>query len=365
MRLLVISNMYPSETDKVYGTFVRNFVEDARRRNAGGVTELVAIRGKRKGAAAKAAAYAAFYAKTLYKLLFKSYDIVYVHTITFTSIPLRVASWFRRLPLVFNVHGDDVLPETAMKKRLKRIAAPMLPRAKMIVSPSVYYRKVLREEFRALIDYTDIFVSPSGGLGPKFYYDTPKAPESQTLTLGFVSRIDHGKGWKTLLDAVALLRQRGIACRAIIAGKGAQSQQLEEAIKEKGLIDCVKYIGPQSHDSLPALYRSFDLFIFPTERRAESLGLVGIEAMAAGTPVIASRIGGPSGYVIDDVNGYLFDTGDANVLADRIEEFSALSKDDKLRLSEGAMKTAADYHTDDVQRELYDKLLSLIGGKGQ
>ena len=365
MRLLVISNMYPSETDKVYGTFVRNFVEDARRRNAGGTTELVAIRGKRKGAAAKAAAYAAFYAKTLYKLLFKSYDIVYVHTITFTSIPLRVASWFRRLPLVFNVHGDDVLPETAMKKRLKRIAAPMLPRAKMIVSPSVYYRKVLREEFPALIDYTDIFVSPSGGLGPKFYYDTPKAPESQTLTLGFVSRIDHGKGWKTLLDAVALLRQRGIACRAIIAGKGAQSQQLEEAIKEKGLIDCVKYIGPQSHDSLPALYRSFDLFIFPTERRAESLGLVGIEAMAAGTPVIASRIGGPSGYVIDDVNGYLFDTGDANVLADRIEEFSALSKDDKLRLSEGAMKTAADYHTDDVQRELYDKLLSLIGGKGQ
>ncbi len=362
MRLLVISNMYPSETDKVYGTFVRNFVEDARRRNAGGTTELVAIRGKRKGAAAKAAAYAAFYAKTLYKLLFKSYDIVYVHTITFTSIPLRVASWFRRLPLVFNVHGDDVLPETAMKKRLKRIAAPMLPRAKMIVSPSVYYRKVLREEFPALIDYTDIFVSPSGGLGPKFYYDTPKAPESQTLTLGFVSRIDHGKGWKTLLDAVALLRQRGIACRAIIAGKGAQSQQLEEAIKEKGLIDCVKYIGPQSHDSLPALYRSFDLFIFPTERRAESLGLVGIEAMAAGTPVIASRIGGPSGYVIDDVNGYLFDTGDANVLADRIEEFSALSKDDKLRLSEGAMKTAADYHTDDVQRELYEKLLTLVGG---
>lgn len=362
MRLLVISNMYPSETDKVYGTFVRNFVEDARRRNADGITELVAIRGKRKGAVSKAAAYASFYAKTLYKLLFKSYDIVYVHTITFTSIPLRIASWLRCLPLVFNVHGDDVLPETDMKKKLKSIAAPMLPRAKMIVSPSVYYRKVLREEFPALIDYTDIFVSPSGGLGPKFYYDKPKAPASQTLTLGFVSRIDHGKGWKTLLDAVAQLRQRGIDCQCIIAGKGAQSQQLEAAIKKEGLSDLVKYIGPQSHDSLPALYRSFDLFIFPTERRAESLGLVGIEAMAAGTPVIASRIGGPSGYVIDDVNGYLFDTGDANALADRIEKFNSLSKDEKLQLSEEAMRTAAGYHTDDVQRELYEKLLTLVGG---
>lgn len=362
MRLLVISNMYPSETDKVYGTFVRNFVEDARRRNADGITELVAIRGKRKGAASKAAAYASFYAKTLYKLLFKSYDIVYVHTITFTSIPLRIASWLRCLPLVFNVHGDDVLPETDMKKKLKSIAAPMLPRAKMIVSPSIYYRKVLREEFPALIDYTDIFVSPSGGLGPKFYYVKPKAPASQTLTLGFVSRIDHGKGWKTLLDAVAQLRQRGIDCQCIIAGKGAQSQQLEAAIKKEGLSDLVKYIGPQSHDSLPALYRSFDLFIFPTERRAESLGLVGIEAMAAGTPVIASRIGGPSGYVIDDVNGYLFDTGDANALADRIEKFNSLSKDEKLQLSEEAMRTAAGYHTDDVQRELYEKLLTLVGG---
>ncbi len=360
MRLLVISNMYPSETDKVYGTFVRNFVEDARRRNADGITELVTIRGKRKGAAAKAAAYVSFYSNALYKLLFKRYDIVYVHTITFTSIPLRVASWFRRLPLVFNVHGDDVLPETSMKKGLKRIAAPMLPKAMMIVSPSVYYRNVLREEFPSLADYTNIFVSPSGGIGPKFYYDRPKKPASQSITLGFVSRIDQGKGWKTLLDAVALLRQRGISCRAGIAGKGAQSDQLKNAIKEMNLGNYVEYIGPQSHEALPALYRSFDLFIFPTERRAESLGLVGIEAMAAGTPVIASRIGGPSGYIVDDVNGYLFDTGNANALADRIEKFHKLDEGMKLRLSAGALDTAGEYRTADVQKRLYDKLLSLI-----
>lgn len=360
MRLLVISNMYPSESDKVYGTFVRNFVEDARRRNADGVTELVAIRGKRKGAAAKAAAYVSFYAKTLYKLIFKSYDIVYVHTITFTSIPLRVASWLRRLPLVFNVHGTDVLTDNKLKRKLRDIAEPLLPRAKMIVCPSEFFRNVLYNEFPGLANYTNIFVSPSGGLGPKFYYDKPKAPESQTLTLGFVSRIDHGKGWKTLLDAVALLRPRGIACRAIIAGKGAQSQQLEAAIKDQRLSDCVEYIGPQPQEQLPELYRNFDLFIFPSER--ESLGLVGIEAMAAGTPVIATKSGGPTHYIVNGHNGCLIEIGDSKALADRIEEFNALSKDDKLRLSEGALRTAADYHTDDVQRELYEKLLTLAGG---
>lgn len=360
MRLLVISNMYPSETDKVYGTFVRNFVEDARRRNAGGTTELVAIRGKRKGAAAKAAAYAAFYAKTLYKLLFKSYDIVYVHTITFTSIPLRVASWFRRLPLVFNVHGTDVLTDNKLKRKLRDIAEPLLPRAKMIVCPSEFFCNVLYNEFSGLANYTNIFVSPSGGLGPKFYYYKPKAPTSQILTLGFVSRIDHGKGWKTLLDAISLLRRRNISCRAVIAGKGAQSQQLEATIKSQKLSDCVEYIGPQPQELLPELYRKFDLFIFPSER--ESLGLVGIEAMAAGTPVIATKSGGPTYYIINDRNGYLIEIGDSKTLADRIEKFSALSKEDKLRLSEGAMKTAADYHTDDIQRELYEKLLTLVGG---
>lgn len=360
MRLLVISNMYPSETDKVYGTFVRNFVEDARRRNADGITELVAIRGKRKGAAAKAAAYAAFYAKTLYKLLFKSYDIVYVHTITFTSIPLRVASWLRRLPLVFNVHGTDVLTDNKLKRKLRDIAEPLLPKAKMVVCPSEFFRNVLYNEFSGLANYTNIFVSPSGGLAPKFYYDTPKVPESQTLTLGFVSRIDYGKGWKTLLDAVVLLRQRGITCRAVFAGKGAQSQQLESAIKEQGLSDCVEYIGPQPQEQLPELYRSFDLFIFPSER--ESLGLVGIEAMAAGTPVIATKSGGPTHYILNGINGYLIEIGDSKTLADRIEEFNALSKEKKHHLSEGALKTAVDYHTDDVQRELYEKLLTLVGG---
>lgn len=360
MRLLVISNMYPSESDPVYGTFVRNFVEDARRRNTYGATELVAICGKRKGKAAKAMAYVNFYSTALWKLLFNNYDIIYVHTITFPSIPLRIASWFRRLPLVFNVHGDDVLPQNRLKKTLKRIAAPLLPKAKMIVSPSVYYRNVLKEEFPALADYTNIFVSPSGGLSPDFYYNTPKTPAAQPITIGFVSRIDHGKGWKTLLEAIDTLKKRGVGCRAVIAGKGAQTPQLQASIKAMNLSDCVEYIGAQSHKQLPELYRSFDVFIFPTERRAESLGLVGIEAMAAGTPVIASKIGGPSGYVIDGVNGYLFTTGDATALADKIEIFCNLTDDAKLRLSEGAMATASHYHTDDVQRELYEKLLGLI-----
>lgn len=358
MKVITISNMYPSETDPVYGTFVKNFVDELKSRNPGAVNDIAVIAGKRKGKLAKAKAYVGFYLSVIWKLLRRRYDVVYVHTITFPIIPLRVAMLFRRLNVVFNVHGDDVLPNTRMKERLKHIARPVLPKATMIVVPSDYFKEVVLNEFEG-VEADKIFVSPSGGLHSRFYVESSCDSVGNTIKLGFVSRIDQGKGWDLFLKAVAGLNAAGIDCRGVMAGRGAQSGQMLELIEELGLREKVDYLGAVAQDKLPGVYGSVDLFIFPSIREAESLGLVGLEAMAAHTPVVASAMAGPAGYVKDGVNGYLFTPGDSNALVACVKRYLSLDASLRKKMADKAYETALDYRADDVAEKLYNRLVEI------
>lgn len=358
MDILTISNMYPSDSDPVYGTFVKNFIDELRNRNSNGRNDIAVIAGKRKGKISKTLAYVGFYSSILLKLLAHRYDLVYVHTITFPIIPIRIASVFCRRKFVFNVHGDDVLPSTPLKKKLKELARPILPKAAMIVVPSPYFADVVLHEFKGVTPER-IFISPSGGLNKRFYIPNKKVRDVDSkLTLGFVSRIDRGKGWDTFLLAVKRLADDGADVNAVIAGRGAQTPDMFKMIEELGLNNSVRYLGPVTPDKLPDVYASFDIFIFPTILR-ESLGLVGLEAMAAHTPVIASQIAGPAGYVVNGHNGYLFEPGNADELYRCVKSYLNLNGEQRMVLSENAYNTALDYKAEDVADALYGKLVQL------
>lgn len=361
MRLLVISNMYPSANDPVYGTFVRTFFEEMSRRNCMGVNKLVAIRGKRKGVVAKLGAYWVFYARSLWSLLFGRYDLIYVHTITFPIIPIRIAAIFRKLPLVFNVHGGDVIVSSALKKVLKRLARPMLRIAKGIVVPSQYFHGVMESEFPE-VPADRLIVSPSGGIPGRFYGFSDGQPGdsfSECPIVGYVSRIDRGKGWDVYLKSIAELKKRGVACRGVMAGRGEQAESMLALRHRLGLDTEVDYLGAVSYEDLPAVYRRMDVFVFPTIRRGESLGLVGLEAMASGVPVVASRIGGPAEYVKDNVNGFLFEPGDFNDLSDMLQRIIGMGENERTVLRNNAYATALHYGSDSVNDRLYEKLLKL------
>lgn len=355
MKILVISNMYPSDSDPSYGTFVRNFFEDIASRNGLADTRLVTIRGRRGSRMAKFGAYMRFYASALAALTLRRYDMVYVHTVTFPTPALRIASLLRRLPLVLNVHGDDVLPQTRLKKRLKEMARPLVARARLIVVPSKYFSDVVQHEFPE-IDAARIYVSASGGVDRKFFADSPKEGRTDIPTLGFVSRIDPGKGWGEFVRLVRILRDAGVPCRAVMAGGGSQQQALRAAIADMGLGEVIDYRGPLSQQKLIEVYLEMDLFVFPTVRPQESLGLVALEAMAAGVPVIASNMAGPTSYVSSGVNGYLFTPGSVDAMADCVRRWLALSADERREMSRQAIETAGEYEARTVADKLCLKL---------
>ena len=100
-------------------------------------------------------------------------------------------------------------------------------------------------------------------------------------------------------------------------------------IKTLGLEEKVIHFPLLPQSSLAYVYNAIEAFVFPTKRKGESLGLVGLEAMACGAPVIGSQIGGLKDYIIDGKNGLFFEPKNVEELASQLQAFINLPEDVK------------------------------------
>ncbi|HEX2171475.1 MAG TPA: glycosyltransferase [Dehalococcoidia bacterium] len=136
----------------------------------------------------------------------------------------------------------------------------------------------------------------------------------------FVGRLEPLKGIDILLQALPRIEHRG-PVRLLVAGGDAQGDperaRLERLATDLGIADRVTFLGPVDHDRLPALYRAADVCVVPSYY--ESFGLVAVEALACGTPVIASRVGGLIGTVADGETGFLVPWRCPEPFAERLE----------------------------------------------
>ena len=138
----------------------------------------------------------------------------------------------------------------------------------------------------------------------------------------WVGRIAPIKGLDTLLDAIARLRAAGTALSLLIVGGEADEPRnghevaLRERLERLGLGTAVRFVGPLPQDVLPTYYVAADVTVLPSYY--ESFGMVALEAMACGSPVIASRVGGLVTTVRDGVTGFLVPESDVAALAERI-----------------------------------------------
>jgi glycosyltransferase involved in cell wall biosynthesis len=136
-------------------------------------------------------------------------------------------------------------------------------------------------------------------------------------TVLFVGRLVERKGVPYLIEAMSQLRDR--AMRLVIVGEGPERPKLEAAAQRLGLADRVLFRGKLSAAELQAAYAQASAFVLPSVFDArgdtEGLGVVALEAMNHGTPVVASRIGGIPDVVEDGVSGLLVPPADSAALA--------------------------------------------------
>ena len=150
----------------------------------------------------------------------------------------------------------------------------------------------------------------------------------------YVGRIEPLKGIDILLQSLAMLEE-GLDTRLLIVGGSLEGDEeldrMKNMAEELGLGDRVTFTGSVSQTDLPIYYAAADVFVLPSHY--ESFGLVALEAMACGTPVVASRVGGLKTFIKHGESGYLIPWRCPDPFAQRIETLLA---NEALRKAMGA-----------------------------
>lgn len=358
VKIFLVSNMYPSAENPSYGIFVKNS-EDILQKGNFIISSKAVIKGRGKNIIEKFKKYIVFYWEIFYFGLKADYDLIYVHYISHTAIPLIFLQLFSKKKLAVNVHGSDVIPAKFFHRPLFYFSKNICRQANLVVTPSGYFKNVVMEKYR--VPSEKIFVYPSGGIDMNFFKPHNRSENSGKFYVGYVSRITKNKGWDVYLKALHHIKKNNseINFQGIVIGDGDERKFFLEMLHELSMQNEISYFGAVAQKDLPDFYNKMDVFIFPSSRLAESLGLVGLEAMSCGIPVIGAKQGGCMEYVTDSENGFLFEVGNYKSLAEKIINYYKLSQEEKNKLKENARKTVLNFETEKVSQNLFEKLKNL------
>jgi glycosyltransferase involved in cell wall biosynthesis len=145
--------------------------------------------------------------------------------------------------------------------------------------------------------------------------------EHTSNQIAFMSVLDkyhEYKGLDTLLRAVALVRDRVPEVKLLVGGGGELISRYKQAAKALQICDCVEFLGPLSDRALARLYRSSCVFALPSLNRLEGFGIVALEALSYGTPVITTQFAGSSEFITRNRAGSIVPPADAEALANAI-----------------------------------------------
>jgi glycosyltransferase involved in cell wall biosynthesis len=222
-----------------------------------------------------------------------------------------------RVPVTVMVGGSDVLILTGHAARRRRVTN-VLQAADAIVTVGEDLRQNLIDHE---IDPDKIHIVPRG-IDDSLFNPGNQAEARRGLNLPahknillWVGRMEHVKGLSVLLEACDRLRGRMLDCHVYLIGDGSLRQQLESICETRQLCDRITFVGPILHAALVAWYRAADYVVLPS--LSEGVPNVLREALACGTPFVASRVGGIPGLDKGPPNR-LVPPGDPAALADAL-----------------------------------------------
>jgi D-inositol-3-phosphate glycosyltransferase len=307
------------------------------------------------------------------------YDLIHSHYWLSGLAAEELAKAWNGIPIVqmFHTLGEmknRVARADEEREMPERIAAErrLLDIADRVVVSTLAEQTQLRFLYKA--NSRKLVIIPPGVDLSHFY---PMAADEAKLFVGlkrddrmvlFVGRIEPLKGVETLIRAMAGLKFQQVAQPvhlAIIGGDPsaspeemtAEMSRLQQLCDDLALEQTVLFLGKRRQDTLQYYYSAAQVVVMPSHY--ESFGMVALEAMACGTPVIASEVGGLGFLVQDGETGFTVPDDDPDLLCDRL---SLLLGDGALRAKMGkrAAEHARDYSWDIIARRVLDVYVELV-----
>jgi glycosyltransferase involved in cell wall biosynthesis len=235
-------------------------------------------------------------------------DVVHAHWWFPSGVVGAVVARRLGVPLVVTLHGSDV--HIAARPGLDRLARWVFGRAAVVAAVS----DALRDEVVASF-HLDSGTVPVLPMPLRIEAAGPWSPPSPPpLRLAAVGRLVPEKGFDVLLDALLRLDARGIETSLDVLGDGPGRDALVARAAPLG--GRVRFLGARTRDEIAATLAGVHALVVPSRR--EGLGMVVLEALAVGCPVVVSRTGGLVDVVEEGVDGLFVPVGDAGALADTL-----------------------------------------------
>ncbi len=258
----------------------------------------------------------------------KDYEFVHAHWI----IPQGIVQSFFNKPYIVTGHGGDVC--SLNKGFVKKLKIRCIKKARHVTVVSDH----LKDRVHELVPNVPVEVIPMGvdisSFGPQYRIENYFGQGNKKVVL-FVGRLAEIKGVNYLIEAM-----ENIDALLVIVGDGPLRKELEYSTRD---MNNVKFLGSKTHEELKTIYASADIFTMPSVTTAkgeqEGFGLVMVEAMASGLPVVASNSGGIPQLINDGENGLLCEEKCSRQIANSI---SSLLDDEKLyrKLQKNGYKAA-------------------------
>ncbi len=278
-------------------------------------------------------------------------DHIHAHWATYPSTSAMLIALRLKIPFSFTAHAHDIFLED-------HLLAQKMSRAKFTVAISVFNKNYLAERVQGA-NFVDVRIVHCGVSPALFPLVTALRDPTRILAIG---RLDRIKGFCHLIDACAILRDKGVAFACEVVGSGPLEAALAAQIRAHRLDAHVYLLGARKQEEIRQFLHRAAIFALPSvvtpAGDRDGIPVALMEAMASGLPVVSTRVSGIPELVEDGVTGLLADPADAASLAACIER---LLTD---RLLAAALAARARHHVEqefDVQKEakkLFDAIAS-------
>ncbi len=254
----------------------------------------------------------------------RPFDVVHAHDwlVAYAAAGLK-QTW--GVPVVATVHATEYgrhqgwLPGP-MNKLIHQVEWWLTYEARRVIVCSQYMRRQVQEIFQLPVDKLDVV--PNGVAVGDFEVEPADARATRTALTGprtrmvlFAGRLEYEKGVQTVLQAMQRIRAEVGPTRFFVAGIGTYSRELRREVRRLGLQRHVRFTGFLEDQELRRHYAAADVAVAPSIY--EPFGLVAVEAMACGTPVVVGDTGGLR-EIIEDGSGLSFTPQDSDGLADAV-----------------------------------------------